>query len=122
MTEIEEKFNPWQVNFLDDFLFYCCPECDFKHDTKSSFVSHAIIQHPLSRAILPTLKSKDTNVSSDQSEQIPLTIKLLKPYKLSLTESGINVTSDQSEVNSFTNKLPNPESDICDRIEIKAEL
>ena len=67
MTEEEEKFNPWQVNFLDDFLFYCCPECDFKHDTKSSFVSHALIQHPSSRTILPSLKSKasscDTNVT-----------------------------------------------------------
>ena len=124
MTGIEEKFNPWQANFLDDFLFYCCPECDFKHDAKSSFVSHALIQHPLSRAIVPTLKSKvsncDTNVTSDQSEQIPLTIKLQKPYKLFQPQSDINdihdtnVTSDQSELN--------PVNDISDTIEIKAEL
>ena len=68
MNDIEEKFNPWLVNFLEDFLFYCCPECDFKHDEKSSFMSHAVVQHPLSRTIVGNLGSKNNNSHKVKSD------------------------------------------------------
>ena len=42
----EVPFNPWtQVESLEDFLFYFCPECETKHQTKSQFISHALGQH-----------------------------------------------------------------------------
>ena len=40
--EFEDKFNPWTVKSLDDFLFYCCPECDHKTKTKSLFIDQDI--------------------------------------------------------------------------------
>ena len=92
MTAVEEKANPWQANFLDDFLFYCCRECDLKHKTKSSFVSHALIQHPLSRAILPTLKSKVSSCDTNVTPVTPVTIKLTK------SESDTNDTIETIEV------------------------
>ena len=38
--------NPWgAVNTLEDFQFYCCPECDLKEQTKDKFVKHALENH-----------------------------------------------------------------------------
>ena len=45
--EDEEKFSPWDVSDLDDFLFYCCPECEAKSSSKSMFVHHALSKHPV---------------------------------------------------------------------------
>ena len=53
MFEVKEEVmdftieNPWIVPSLDKFLFFCCPECENKSSNKSSFVNHAISQHPL---------------------------------------------------------------------------
>jgi hypothetical protein len=38
--------NPWAVKQLDDFLFFCCPECPDKTPTKLNFINHALINHP----------------------------------------------------------------------------
>ena len=45
-TNEDEKFNPWDVHELEEFLFFCCPECDDRSPTKASFINHALIQHP----------------------------------------------------------------------------
>ena len=39
--------DPWQASSLEDFHFYCCPECpDVKHHAKELFVRHALDHHP----------------------------------------------------------------------------
>ena len=38
--------NPWFVTTLDEFLYYCCPECDEKNKSKELFLEHAINNHP----------------------------------------------------------------------------
>ena len=40
--------NPWAVKNLDDFLFFCCPECNVKDQSKESFLKHALDKHPKS--------------------------------------------------------------------------
>ena len=42
----DEKFNPWDVSNLEEFLYFCCPECDTKHPNKPAFINHALIEHP----------------------------------------------------------------------------
>ena len=37
--------NPWFVQSLDDFLFYCCPECDYKCQFHDAFHQHALSAH-----------------------------------------------------------------------------
>ncbi len=39
--------NPWAIENLDDFLFYCCPQCDHKVKSKHLFLNHAFVNHPL---------------------------------------------------------------------------
>lgn len=40
------ELNPWSVEDLDEFLFYCCPECDEKCVSKETFLNHALELHP----------------------------------------------------------------------------
>ena len=41
-----ELGNPWQVQSLDEFLYYNCPECNIKSQNKEVFVYHAWQHHP----------------------------------------------------------------------------
>ena len=38
--------NPWNVDNLEEFLYFCCPECDLKESSKMNFLQHALEQHP----------------------------------------------------------------------------
>ena len=46
MEEEDMKFNPWEVESLEDFLYFCCPECNEKSQSKDHFISHAWSTHP----------------------------------------------------------------------------
>ena len=37
--------NPWLVENIEEFSFYCCPECDFKSKQGGSFERHALECH-----------------------------------------------------------------------------
>ena len=41
----EELKNPWIVENLEEFLYYCCPECDVKTKDTQSFIEHALLNH-----------------------------------------------------------------------------
>ena len=43
--DIDQK-NPWIVSEVEQFLFFCCPECDVKDRSKESFIQHALSHHP----------------------------------------------------------------------------
>ena len=61
--------NPWTYSDLDEFLYYCCPQCDEKYKTKSLFVDHALISHPESeskmKTELRTLEQSDFTKNSE---------------------------------------------------------
>ena len=44
-----EEINPWSAKIIEDFLYFCCPECDVKDQFKDSFIQHALENHPNSR-------------------------------------------------------------------------
>ena len=54
-----ENYNPWKVENFDDFLYYCCPECDFRHEIKTEFIAHAVDHHPKSHPHIPTEIKKE---------------------------------------------------------------
>ena len=43
---IQESNNPWDVDSIYDFNFFCCPECDGKSRNKQDFIDHASANHP----------------------------------------------------------------------------
>ena len=46
MESTNKKNNPWVVMNLEEFLFYCCPECNVKDKSRDEFVKHALNHHP----------------------------------------------------------------------------
>ena len=38
--------NPWTVDAVNAFSFFCCPECDYKSKAVPHFISHAAKNHP----------------------------------------------------------------------------
>ena len=57
--------NPWVVENIEAFSFYCCPECDFKSKDKEYFKRHAMESHNKSKIFFTMPKSKnDTNIDS----------------------------------------------------------
>ena len=64
----EEKIkheNPWGVSNIEEFLYYCCPECDTKQKTKSDFITHAIDAHG-------QLFIEDAAQNHEQAKIVPL--------------------------------------------------
>ena len=58
---------------LDDFLYFCCPECDLKDQSKSNFLQHALDQHPKANEYVTQLNSfivKDEPYEDDHNEDI----------------------------------------------------
>ena len=49
---------PWNVESLEDFLYYCCPECNARDQSREDFLNHALAQHPSSRNYLTEIKVK----------------------------------------------------------------
>ena len=52
MLEVSLPNDPWAVDKIEDFQFFCCPTCDDKIQSKEEFLEHAINQHPESKETL----------------------------------------------------------------------
>ena len=63
-TKIED--NPWMVDQLEEFLYFCCPECNEKCQAKGSFLHHAILTHP--NAELSLKKFQTLKIEQDPFE------------------------------------------------------
>ena len=51
--------NPWVVETIEEFSFYCCPECDFKSKKGDYFRRHAIESHNKSKVFFIMSKSEN---------------------------------------------------------------
>ena len=79
MDNIEEDDpDVWKVSQLEEFLYFCCPNCDVKEKSKELFVKHALDHHPKARIHLESLICKvefckdeettDTNFNGNGNE------------------------------------------------------
>ena len=46
--------NPWDVSTLEEFLYYCCPECPERTKDSHVFLDHAVKTHELAKVSLMT--------------------------------------------------------------------
>ena len=51
--------NPWIVENIEAFHFYCCPECDFQSKNGDYFKRHAMESHKKSKVFFLMSKSKN---------------------------------------------------------------
>ena len=68
-----ESENPWAVDKVEDFLYYYCPECDLKHNSKDDFVNHAFKKHPKSKEYPSIFAIKLEDTEEDAPHQIVCT-------------------------------------------------
>ena len=92
-----EEENPWLVNNLDQFLFFCCPECDERTQFRDLFLKHALEQHPKAKQSLEILHIKEEPY--EPYDETYLDIKLLE--KAEKTEQVENLGFIKREVEDY---------------------
>ena len=43
--------NPWHVENIQAFSYFCCPECVYRSQEETSFQAHAVQNHPESSVL-----------------------------------------------------------------------
>ena len=111
--------NPWtSVSTLEDFLFYCCPECPHKFRSSITFTNHAVKHHPKSKekfgdSYLPEIDFNDEDDSFeglDFGKDIKLEVEC-EPSDYQ-NEDNLDLDSDDSETETeqkLAQKDPNSE-------------
>lgn len=66
--------NPWDVDEINAFSYFCCPECDYKSQSEPGFVSHASENHPNSKGFCDkqTFKNEPKYEPEDLKENLIL--------------------------------------------------
>ena len=94
--------NPWDVPNLDEYLFYCCPECELKTKEYEIFYNHAVIIHELAKQTLQPILDDTEMVTEDISDKDEHSDKkVFDDTKLMKAE----VVLDRSVVDNFVQSL-----------------
>ena len=84
--------NPWAVNAMEDFLYYCCPVCEERHQSQELFFQHAFETHPQSKQyILPFKLKSEENETFLQGYEIKVEAIECEAEDLSLTQNDIDL-------------------------------
>ena len=70
------EYNPWNVRSIQEFMFYCCPECDSQIKTAQDFIKHALKVHEHAKDSL-CMKNELID-TKNKLGQGPVTISILK--------------------------------------------
>jgi hypothetical protein len=64
--------NPWAVENIEAFSFYCCPECDFKSKDGDHFERHALESHNRAKSFFIMLNEKkyESNTSNESEARV----------------------------------------------------
>ena len=60
--------NPWLVENIEEFSFYCCPECDFRSKDRDHFKRHAMESHNKSKVFFIDLKPENKHLLEFETE------------------------------------------------------
>ena len=93
---------PWSTQNIEDFLYYCCPECDVKDKFQDSFIQHALANHPDSRENFSG--SVKTEMSEDEKCEDSLFLEALSedPYEEEVkVEESNDFQEDRNHVHVF---------------------
>ena len=101
----DETMNPWMVNNINDFLHYCCPECEEKCNSKETFVNHAKDKHEKFQAALTRKKSlaDSIDIPEENGHELNSVIKELQDILLNYNgESNANIDTEKFLKNDST--------------------
>ena len=107
MISSSNSMNPWCHRQLSDFLFYLCPECDFKDPNQQKFIEHASNFHPMSKEIFGITEKKvdcENNIETEEDyidnelEEVLDEEKTLENNQKSVTELFETISSKVGSV------------------------
>ena len=107
--EFEEEFNPWNVSYLEEFLYFCCPECDFRspgrdangfmYSGRVSFMKHALIAHPRAKNLIDKQVESRLNLlsteESGKSDNMDTEMKRNDPITQEIKTRNNNAVSEK---------------------------
>ena len=64
--------NPWKVAAIEDFQFFCCPECDTRNHSKDDFLTHAFESHPNAKDALNDILGIETVIEVKAENDLDL--------------------------------------------------
>ena len=63
---MEMLMNPWAVGNVEEFLYFCCPECEHRYQSRSDFENHAVNHHPKAKTLFNEEQDDyENNTTSD---------------------------------------------------------
>ena len=77
--------NPWLVESLEAFSYYCCPECDHKNQSRENFVQHALQNHSNSEEAFS--QNQTQNPKNDESSELKSIIQELDGILVKFNEA-----------------------------------
>jgi KRAB domain-containing zinc finger protein len=94
--------NPWHVESLEEFLYFCCPECPDKIQSKAVFISHAWAKHPKAQETLENLKIdvEQVKVEADIEPQEEIKVKF-EVDELYLDDHNYEVNDDIVDITTY---------------------
>ena len=105
--------NPWGLADLEEFLFYCCPECDEKFKDSHIFVNHATNSHESAKVSkCETVKTEEHDIDDIPDEldhQDDIEVDLKEELEL---EPKIEVKTDEVQKEASMKKW---KCDQCDK-------
>ncbi len=117
-----EAQNPWAADSLEDYLHYCCRECDMTSHSKDIFLHHALQNHPMSNSVLSTFMDVSEYVGDGQTHEVM--IKQEDPLGIDYDESdcyqddsSLPVSCDFCGVELFSDQVANH---MCDNEQIQS--
>ena len=110
--------NYWIVECLEDFLYYCCPECNNRQQSRDNFLQHALNEHPEAKTYLvPIIANKKITVPKDfqllyqpASTSPPPPIKVKNEFEyeynnIDTNENGGKVQNSETEEEFVVEKI-----------------
>ena len=95
-----DNINPWLVTKWEEFLYFCCPECEEKNQSKDDFVNHALSVHPLAKVCLETIEVLQADKKENNHIEENFITKTENPYSL-----DENVTVKKEHADDVTDSL-----------------
>ena len=113
----------WDVKSLEDFLYYCCPECNERKQSREGFLTHALNQHPESNDFLVhyhhikveleesiLVKKNDANEEASMIDEKYEPVVKIKEEEDDCCEEILNVDYDDSiTINDNNNEYKSDE-------------
>ena len=106
--------NPWSEKKWEEFLYFCCPECNEKSQSKENFINHALSKHPMSKACLETSIHFEVKNEEREKEEITRrevaikssnTFNVLSRIKRNKLKSSINFYENEAKTKSDDDPL-----------------